>query len=174
MIGVLCKYMIRKVMHFSHDDFMTAFQVDIGPILGEIGIWALKNYEERMNNKGKADKKKKARNAIELIEEFLANGWDNLGKLSKYNIKNRFGPKKLPDQIVTRESIKNIYSWTHYAPMTYFQYVRKIEDMASHVKKEGKMLEYAACSYCGSPESQTIKHKRCTACRSVLYCSVDC
>ena len=48
MIGVLCKYFLRKVMHFSHEDFMTAFKVDLGPLLGDTGLWALKNYEERM------------------------------------------------------------------------------------------------------------------------------
>jgi len=165
MVGVLCKYMIRKVMHFSHDDFMTAFQVDLGPILGEIGIWTLKNYEERMHSKGKADKKKKARCAIELISEFLENGWENLGKLTKYNIKNKFGPKKLPDQIVTRESIKNIYSWTHYAPLAYFKYIFKNDSMTSQIQKTGSMLNYPVCSYCFSPESETIKHKRCSACK---------
>lgn len=54
-------------MHFSHDDFQTAFKVDLGPLLGEAGLWALKNYEERMSIKGNNDKKKKARCAIDLI-----------------------------------------------------------------------------------------------------------
>ena len=38
MIGILCKYFIRHVMHFSHEDFLTAFKVDLGPILGETGL----------------------------------------------------------------------------------------------------------------------------------------
>ena len=117
MIGVLVKYFLRKVMHFDHEDFMSAFKIDLGPLLGETGLWALKNYEVRMSEKGKTDKKKKVRCAIDLITEFLENGWDNLGKLSKFNIKNRYGPKKLPDQAVTRESVRNIYSWNHYAPL---------------------------------------------------------
>lgn len=50
-----------------------------------------------MSIKGNTDKKKKARCAIELIQDFLEHGWDNLGKLSKFNIKNRYNPKKLPD-----------------------------------------------------------------------------
>lgn len=168
------KYFLRKVMHFSHEDFMTAFKVDLGPLLGEAGLWALKNYEERMAEKGKDEKKKKARCAHDLISEYLANNWDNLGKLSKYNLKNKYGPKKLPDQAVARDSIKNIYSWNHYAPQSWFTHIRKMDDMATAVKKEGKQLEYAMCSYCGAPESANIKHKRCSACKQRLYCSTDC
>jgi TPR repeat protein len=120
LIGVLMKYFMRKVMHFSHDDFMTALRVDLGPLLGEAGLWALKNYEDRMADSGKDEKKKKARTAIDLITEYLQNGMDNLGKLTKFNLKNRYGPKKLPEQAVTRESIAHIYSWTHYAPLSWF------------------------------------------------------
>ena len=105
MIGVLMKYFLNKVLHFSHDDFMTAFKVDLGPILGECGLWALKNYEVRMSEKGKDEKKKKARVAFELISEYLEHGFDNLGKLVKYNLKNRYNPKTLPDQAVKREDI---------------------------------------------------------------------
>ena len=62
-----------------------------------------------MADKGKDEKKKKARCAQDLINEYLENGFDNLSKLSKFNIKNRFGPKKLPAQAVTRESVKHLY-----------------------------------------------------------------
>ncbi len=107
-------------MHFEHDDFMTALRVDLGPLLGEAGLWALKNYENRMADAGKDEQKKKARNAIDLITEYLENGLDNLGKLTKFNLKNRYGPKKLPAQVVDRDSIAHIYSWTHYAPLSWF------------------------------------------------------
>ena len=46
-IGVLMKYYLNKVLHFSHEDFLTAFKVDLAPLLGETGLWALKNYEQR-------------------------------------------------------------------------------------------------------------------------------
>jgi hypothetical protein len=98
MVGVLAKYFLKSVMHFSHDDFMTALKIDLGPILGECGLWVLKNYEMRMADKGRDEKKKKARNAIELINEYLEHGFDNLGKLAKYNMKNKYSPKKLPEQ----------------------------------------------------------------------------
>ena len=174
MVGILCKYFLRSVMHFSHEDFLTAMKVDLGPILGETGLWALKAYEQRMADKGKDDKKKKARCAQDLISEFIENGFENLGKLSKYNIKNRYGPKKLPAQVVTRESIKHLYSWNHYAPLQWFTHTRKIEDMSSKVQKDGKQVEFNACSFCASPESENLKHKRCSACRSRLYCCTDC
>lgn len=47
MIGVLAKYMIKSVLHFNHSDFISALRVDLGPILGETGLWALKNYQQR-------------------------------------------------------------------------------------------------------------------------------
>jgi hypothetical protein len=47
MLGVLTKYFIKKVLHFSHKDFITAFRVDLGPILGETGLWALRHYQQR-------------------------------------------------------------------------------------------------------------------------------
>lgn len=161
-------------MHMNHEDFMTAFNVDLGPLLGETGLWALKNYEQRMADKGKDEKKKKARVAHDLLSEFLENGWDNLGKISKYNLKNRYGPKKLPDQQVKREDIANIYSWCHYAPQQWFSHTRKIEDIATQVKREGKQLEANCCSYCGAAESENTKHLRCSACKQVLYCNKEC
>ena len=50
-----------------------------------------------MAEKGNDEKKKKARCAIDLISDYLENGFDNLGKLAKFNLKNRYGPKKSPD-----------------------------------------------------------------------------
>ena len=44
MIGVLIKYFLKQVLHFDHKDFMTALRVDLGPLLGDTGIWALKTY----------------------------------------------------------------------------------------------------------------------------------
>jgi hypothetical protein len=33
----------------------------------------------------------------DLIQEFLEHGFDNLSKLVKFNLKNKFNPKKLPE-----------------------------------------------------------------------------
>lgn len=156
------KYFLKSVMHFQHEDFLTALKVDLGPLLGEAGLWALKNYENRMAEAGKEEKKKKARNAIDLITEYLENGLDNLGKLTKFNVKNRYGPKKLPESATTRETIKNVYSWTHYAPLSWFQHIRKMEELVGKAQTDGAPMMFNMCSYCGSPESQTMKHKRCS------------
>lgn len=51
------KYYLYKVLHFSHDDFLTAFKVDLSPLLGETGLWALKNYEVKQSEKGNEEKK---------------------------------------------------------------------------------------------------------------------
>lgn len=91
------KYYLTKVLHFNHDDFLTAFKVDLAPLLGETGLWALKNYELRQADKGNDEKKKRARVGYDLISEFLEHGYDNLSKLVKYNLKNKYNPKKLPD-----------------------------------------------------------------------------
>jgi len=44
MVGVLVKYFVKNVLHFNHTDFITALRVDLGPVLGETGLWAFKNY----------------------------------------------------------------------------------------------------------------------------------
>jgi hypothetical protein len=68
----------------------------------------------------------------------LEHGYDNLGKLVKYNLKNKYNPKKLPEQVVTRESIPHLYSWVHYAPLSWFQHLRKLEeDVVSAQKNNG-------------------------------------
>jgi hypothetical protein len=45
MVGVLTKYFVKQVLHFSHVDFLTALRVDLGPVLGETGLWALRTYQ---------------------------------------------------------------------------------------------------------------------------------
>ena len=57
------------------------------------------------------DLKKRAAVATELIEKFLETGLDVLKEEKKYNFINKFGPKKLPDRQVKRDSIEHLYSW---------------------------------------------------------------
>ena len=45
MIGVLVKYFVNQVLRFDHKDFVRAIKTDLGPLLGDTGIWALKNYQ---------------------------------------------------------------------------------------------------------------------------------
>lgn len=52
MIGVLVRYLVKKVLHFDHADFLKAIKEDIQPLLGEVGLWALTNYSMRQKEKG--------------------------------------------------------------------------------------------------------------------------
>ena len=67
MIGVLMKYLLKHVLRFNHKDFMVAVKVDLGPLLGDTGLWALKNYQTYQAEKGNEEKKKMARTASDLI-----------------------------------------------------------------------------------------------------------
>ena len=96
MIGVLTKYFIKQVLRFNHADFLKAVKLDLGPLLGEMGQWALSNYCNRQREKGKVEKKKMGLLAIDMIKNYLENGLDYLGKENKYNFMNKFGPKKCP------------------------------------------------------------------------------
>jgi TPR repeat protein len=58
LIGVQVRYLVKQVLRFDHIDFLKAFRVDVSPILSEIGIWVLKNYETRQKDKGKVEKRK--------------------------------------------------------------------------------------------------------------------
>ena len=87
MVGVLVNYFLKSVMHFSHDDFMTALKVDLGPILGECGLWVLKNYEMRMADKGRDEKKKKPIQLLLMLELFI---------LMKSKCLSGLNKKKLP------------------------------------------------------------------------------
>ena len=71
--------------------------------------------------KGQEEKKKIARTAIDLVTKIMENGMDVLGKKSKYEAANRWGPKRCPDKQVKRSDIKFLYSWSHYAPLNWFQ-----------------------------------------------------
>jgi hypothetical protein len=115
MMGVLIKYFVNKVLHFSHRDFMMALRADICPLLGDTGLWMAKQYMVRQTEKGNDEKKKKARVVIELIQNYMDNGFEGLKKESKYNMLNRFSPKKLPNAVQTRTGYI-LYSWMHYAP----------------------------------------------------------
>jgi len=81
----------------------------------------MKNYLAHQTQKKNEEKKKMARTAIDLITKYLESGMDVLGVEKKYNMLNRFGPKKFPDKHIIRSSIPILYSWMHYAPLTWFE-----------------------------------------------------
>jgi len=47
MVGLLTKYLVKTVLRFDHADFLDAIKRDLGPILGEVGLWSLKNYQAK-------------------------------------------------------------------------------------------------------------------------------
>ena len=124
MMGTICKYFTSKVLHFSHNDFIMAMKADLTPLLGNTGLWIVKNYFTHHSQKGNDDKKKRARIALEIIQNFLDNGLDQLKTERTYNMINKFSPKKMPEKAIKRHSLM-LYSWTHYAPQAYFEDIRK-------------------------------------------------
>jgi len=98
MVGVLRKYFTNFVLHFSHSDFMRAMKQDLGPLLGDVGLWVLTNHASRMKEKGKTEKRQRAQICADIVKSYLENGFDYLGKENKYNFINKFSPKKMPDK----------------------------------------------------------------------------
>jgi hypothetical protein len=96
MVGVLTKYFVTQVLRFNHQDFMRALRQDLPPLLGEMGLWVLTNYANRQREKGKTEKRKMALVTIDIVKKYLEEGTDYLGKEGKYNLINKFGPKKCP------------------------------------------------------------------------------
>ena len=110
---------------------------------------------------------------IDIIKSYLENGYDYISNEKKYYFMNKFSPKKQPEAHIKRSSIDILYSWTHYAPHTWYEHIRKVEEDAARASSQ-KNNPAKKCSFCGAPESELRKHKVCSACKQVLYCSLDC
>lgn len=121
MLGVLLNYFIKSVLHMDHKDFTRAVKEDLGPLLGDTGLWALKNFTTNAMEAGNDEDKKKARVATDLVAKYLETGMDALGQEKQYNRMNKFSAKKMPDRQVRRNDMKFLYSWNHYAPLTWFE-----------------------------------------------------
>lgn len=111
--------------------------------------------------------------AIDIVQNYLEHGFDQLGKESKYNLLNKFGPKKCPEKSIKRENVPIIYSWSHYASQEWFNFLRKNEEDLKEAE-ERKTNPGRPCSFCSAPESNLRKHKFCSACKQAFYCSTDC
>jgi hypothetical protein len=59
MLGVQLEYFIHKVLRFDHKDFMRAMKFDLGPVLGELGQWCLKDLLDNAKQRKDPDMKKK-------------------------------------------------------------------------------------------------------------------
>ena len=117
--------MINSVLRFDHKDFLKAIKIDLGPILGNTGLWALRQLSNHAKEVKDTELKKKAAVSIEIIEKYLDNGLEVLKEEKKYNFINKFGPKKCPDKQIKRESIKHLYSWLFYAPLSWYEQLKK-------------------------------------------------
>lgn len=125
MLGVSIHYMVNSVLRFDHKDFLKAMKVDLGPVLGHTGLWALRQLISYAQEVKDNELKKKAKVCTELIEKLIESNYDVIGEEKKYNFINKFSPKKCPDQQIKRKDIKHLYSWTHYAPLQWFEHVKR-------------------------------------------------
>jgi hypothetical protein len=98
MLGVQINYMVESVLRFDHTDFLKALRVDLGPILGDVGLWALNCQLDQAKEQKDNELKKKLGVCIDVVEKYLESGFDMLGDEKKYNFMNKFGPKKCPEQ----------------------------------------------------------------------------
>lgn len=174
MVGVNVVYFLDKVLRFNHCDFLKAMKVDVGPILGEFGLWSLKAQQDIAKDKKDKDLKNKLQVAIDLIEKYVESEFEVIGNEKKYYFINKYGPKKCPEAHVKRSDIKTLYSWQHYAPLMWFDHIKKTA-LAIKSEREGKTeLVQKYCSSCQSPEGVTLKHKMCSQCKQRFYCSIEC
>lgn len=109
------------------------------------------------------------------MKNFLENGFDHLSLEKKYHFINKFSPKKLPALAEKRSSLPHLYSWIHYAPIQWFDHLRKLEEELKTAEERKKNADLVKkCSFCTAPESDLRKHKVCSACKSAFYCTTDC
>ena len=113
---------------------MNALNVDLGPIMGDIGIWVCQQLIDFCKTKGDNDMKKKYMVCKEILEKYLEDKLDYLGQEKKYQFLNKFGPKKCPDQQQKRAQLRNLYSWYHYAPISWFNQIRKDDTEMKNIK----------------------------------------
>mgnify|MGYP004292816833 CR=1 FL=1 len=70
--------MIDNVLRFDHKDFLKAVKIDLGPILGHTGLWALRQLSNQAKEANDKELKKKSAVAIELVEKYMESGLEVL------------------------------------------------------------------------------------------------
>ena len=111
MVGVQINYFIHSVLRYNHTDFIKAVKIDLGPVLGDLGLWILKQMKDQAKQNKQDDLKKKIQVVIDIVEKYLETGLDVLGIEKKYYFTNKYGPKKCPDQQIKRGDQRHLYSW---------------------------------------------------------------
>ena len=67
MPGVLIKYLVEKVLKFNHTDFMKTLKLDLGPILGDVGLFIIESYKNQAKHNQNAELEDKYAVAKDLI-----------------------------------------------------------------------------------------------------------
>ena len=104
---------MTQVLHFNHEDFLTALRIDLNPLLSNTGLWMAQRFAARSKLVDDADGRKRAQIVCDIIEKHMdeQGGKESLYDEKKFNFINKFGPKKLPDQVIARSDLKHLYSW---------------------------------------------------------------
>tara|TARA_B110000285_G_C15082412_1_gene594260 strand:+ start:1100 stop:1282 length:183 start_codon:yes stop_codon:yes gene_type:complete len=58
MVGVNIEYFKQSVLRFDHLDFKKALKIDVGIILGSLGLWAIKCHIDKCKENGDNENKK--------------------------------------------------------------------------------------------------------------------
>jgi hypothetical protein len=91
------QYFLSNVLRFNHPDFLRALRIDLGPVLGDLGLWSLKCKQDEAKAAKDNELKKKLQVMIDIVEKYLESGQDLLEQEKKYNFINKYSPKKCPD-----------------------------------------------------------------------------
>lgn len=135
LLGVLRKYFRDVVLHYDYTDFMKAMKEDLLPLIGEVGLYTLENWQKRLKEKNKTEKRKQVLACIDIVKKVLENhGLQHFERESKYHLINRFSPKKFPDQKIKRSHVPHLYSFLYYARPEYFENLKKQEENAAAVE----------------------------------------
>jgi len=59
MLGVNAAYYLESCLRMDHKDFLQALNIDLGVLLGDVGLWVLTNLLSNAKDSGDKDKKKK-------------------------------------------------------------------------------------------------------------------
>jgi len=119
----------------------------MGPVLGDVGLWALNCLLDQAKEQKDTEMKKKLTLCIDIIEKYLDSSFGVLGDEKKYNFMNKFGPKKCPEQRIARSDLKNVYAWLHYAPLQWFEHIKRTDQELKN-QREGKTVFQKLCSSC--------------------------
>lgn len=95
---------------------------DLGPVLGDLGLWCLKDLLDNAKQRKDPEMKKKIQIVFDIVEKYISDGFAYLGIEKKYYFLNKFGPKKCPTEQIKRDDIRLLYSWDHYAPVEWFDH----------------------------------------------------